>query len=90
MLGKFIFMSFIIRRTLRSETIIAPESSLKMTENAFYFTLFILKAFKRLSWLFDHVEKQLDETDIVNFKICDFKTWKTSSCNINIAQYLTK
>ena len=36
------------------------ESPLKMTENAFYFTLkafFVLKVFKYLSWLFGHVEK---------------------------------
>ena len=36
------------------------ESPLKMTENAFYFTIkafFVLKVFKYLSWLFGHVEK---------------------------------
>ena len=39
------------------------ESPLKMMKNAFYFTLrdrFVLKMFKFLSWLFGHVEKQLD------------------------------
>ena len=36
------------------------EPPLKMMENAFYFAvkaLFVLKIFKFLSWLFDHVEK---------------------------------
>ena len=39
------------------------ESPLKMMKNAFYFiskALFILKIFNFLSWLFGHVEKQLD------------------------------
>ena len=39
------------------------ESPLKMMKNAFYFTLkarFVLKIIKFLSWLFGHVEKQLD------------------------------
>ena len=34
-----------------------------MMKNAFYFTLkalFVLKIFKFLSWLFDHVEKTAD------------------------------
>ena len=38
------------------------ESSLKMMKNAFYFTLktlFLLKIFKILSWLFGHVENGL-------------------------------
>ena len=42
---------------------LATESPLKMTKNAFHFTLqalFVLKIFKFLSRLFDHVEKQLD------------------------------
>ena len=41
----------------------ATESPLKMMENAFYFTskaLFILKIFKILSLILDHVLKQLD------------------------------
>ena len=36
------------------------ESPLKVTKNAFYFTLkaiFVLKILKFLSWLFGHVEK---------------------------------
>ena len=42
---------------------LATESPLKMMKNAFYFTseaLFILKIFKFLSLLFDHVLKWLD------------------------------
>ena len=41
----------------------ATESPLQTMKNAFYFTLkalFVLKIFKFLSWLFGHVEKQLD------------------------------
>ena len=40
----------------------ATENPLKMTKNAFYFTLkplFILKVFKVLPWLFGHAENQL-------------------------------
>ena len=40
--------------------ICVPENLLKMLKNAFYFilkTLFILKIFKFLSWLFGHTEK---------------------------------
>ena len=39
------------------------KSPLKMMKNAFYFvlkTLFVLKIFRFLSWLFSHVEKRLD------------------------------
>ena len=42
---------------------LATESPLKAMKNAFYFTLkalFLLKKFKFLSWIFGHVEKQLD------------------------------
>ena len=42
---------------------LAPESSLKMMKNAFYSTsktLFVLKIFMFLSWLFGHVSKRLD------------------------------
>ena len=43
--------------------LLATESFLKMTENAFYFTLnsfFLLKIFNFLPLFFCHVEKQLD------------------------------
>ena len=42
---------------------LATETLLKMMKKAFYFTseaLFILKIFKFLSLLFDHVSKRLD------------------------------
>ena len=42
---------------------LATESPLKLMKNAFYFTLkalFVLKIVKFLSWLFGHVDKQLD------------------------------
>ena len=48
------------------------EIPLKMKKNTFYFilkALFILKMFKFISWLFGHVEKQLDWEDEINFKI---------------------
>ena len=43
--------------------ILATKSPLKITKNAFYFTLkslFVLKIFKFLSLDFGHVEKRLD------------------------------
>ena len=42
---------------------LATESPLKRMKNAFYFTLkplFVFKIFRFLSWLFGHVEKQLN------------------------------
>ena len=45
------------------EQSLAIEAFLKMMKNAFYFTLktlFALKIFKFLSWLFGHIEKRLD------------------------------
>ena len=55
--------SFIKRRILRSETIFATESPLKIMKNAYYFNLkalFVLKTFIFLLWLFGHVQKQHD------------------------------
>ena len=72
---------------------LAIESSLKMMKNAFYFTSkarFVLKIFKFLSSLFDHVIKQLDQKDKVNLKFCDVTTWLTNNCNTHIAQYLER
>ena len=43
--------------------LLATKSPLKMVKNVFYFTLkalFVVKIFKFLSWVFDHVEKRLD------------------------------
>ena len=39
---------------------------------------------------FDHVEKQFKKKAKVNFKIYDFKNWKTNNYNTYIAQYLKK
>ena len=59
---------------------LGTESPVKMMENAFYFTLkalFILKIFKFLSWLFDHVEKRRNKNDTVT-------TWETKNCNTHM------
>ena len=50
----------------------------------------VLKIFKFLSSIFDHVEKQRDKTDQVNFKIYDLTTWVKHNCNTHIDQYLKK
>ena len=58
---------------------LATESPLKMIKNDLYFTLkalFTLKIFKFLSRIFDHVEKLLDQKDMVNCKICDVTAWE--------------
>ena len=39
---------------------------------------------------FDHVETQFKKKAKVNFKIYDFKNWKTNNYNTYIAQYLKK
>ena len=49
-----------------------------MMKNAFNFiikALLVLKILKFLSWLFIHVEKQLDYEDKLNFKIYDVTIW---------------
>ena len=64
-----------------------------MMKNAFYFiikALSVLKVFNFLSWLFDHVEKQLDEKDKVNSKIYDVTTLITYNYNTHIVLYPTK
>ena len=74
-----IFPSLIIKGALSGlKQSLSTKSPLKMMENAFHFTLttlFVLKMFKFLSWLFRHVEKWLDSKDKVNFKIYDVTTW---------------
>ena len=48
--------------------------------NDFYFALkvlIVLKIFKFLSWIFDHVEQRLDPKDKVIFKTDDVRTWLT-------------
>ena len=69
------------------------ESPLKIMKNAFYVTLkilFVLKVFKCLSLLFDHVGKRLDWKDKVDFKIDEIVAWLTNNCNAHIAQYFKK
>ena len=58
---------------------LVTESPFKMMKNAFYFTLkvlFVLKIFRFFVLTFGHVEKQLDQKDKVNFKICDVTNLK--------------
>ena len=60
--------------------ILATEVALKMMKNAFHITLeslFVLKIFKFLSWLFGRVEKLVDYKDKINFKVYDVTTWET-------------
>ena len=62
-------------------------------KNAFYFTIksvFVLKIFTFLSWLFDYVEKRLDEGIRVNFKFYYVTTWETSNGDTYCAQYHSK
>ena len=69
------------------------ESPLKLMKNVFCFmlkTIFVLKIFKFLSSLFDHVEKRLDWKRKVNFKIYDVTTWLRNNCHTHVAQYFTK
>ena len=50
-----------------------------MIKNAFNFilkALFVLKIFKILSCILDHVKKRLDKKARVNFEIYDITTWK--------------
>ena len=59
-------------------------------EKCFYFALkvlFVLKIFEFFSWLFGHVEKQLDEKAKVSFIIYDTINWETNNCKTNITEY---
>ena len=63
-----------------------------MMKNAFYFilkALFVLKIFKRLSWLFGRAEKRFDWKDKVSFEIYDVTTYLTNNNNKLTAEYLT-
>ena len=56
-------------------------------KNTFYYTLktvFVLKIFKFLSWLFGKEEKRLDKKVKVNFKVYDVTTWEANNYNTNI------
>ena len=69
---------------------LTTESPLKIMKNAFDVTLkilFVLKVFKCLSLLFDHVGKRLDWKDQVNFKIDEIVAWLTNNYYAHIAQY---
>ena len=62
-------------------------------KNTFYFilkTLVDLKILKFLSLVLDLVQKRLDQTDKVNFKVYDVTTWEINISYGNIAQYLKK
>ena len=64
-----------------------------MMKNAFYFTsksLFDLKIFKFLSWLFGHLAKRLDKKIELISKFYNITAWLTNNCNTHIAQYLEK
>ena len=77
---KFVFIDF-------------NESPLKMMKNAFCFmfkALLIPQIFTLLSWLFGHVEKQLDKKAMVNFKIYDITDQTKFNYNTYTAQYLKK
>ena len=81
------------RRSLRSDTTFGIWKPFKKMKNTFYFSfisLFVLKIFKFLSWLFGHVGKRTDVKDQVNFKIYDVTTWLTNKCNTYIYQYRRK
>ena len=57
---------------------LATESPLKMMKNAFYFisrTLFVLRIFKFLSWIFGYAGKRFDKKSRVNFKMYDVYTY---------------
>ena len=67
----------------KTSVICLIETPLQIIKNALYFilkALFVLKIFKFLSRLFDHVGKN----GLIR------KVWFTSNCNTHIAQYLTK
>ena len=72
---------------------LATESSLKMMKNAFYFTsktLFFLKIFKFLPWLFGHVTNWLGKKDQASFKFYDVTAWLTNNRDTHIAGYFEK
>ena len=64
-----------------------------MMKNAFYFilkALLVLQIFKFMPGTSVHVEKQLDQKDMINFKFYDVTTWLTYNYNKDIAQYFKK
>ena len=78
---------------LASRKLLTTKSPLKMMKNTFYFlvkTLFGLEKFIVLSWLFGHVEKQLDEKAMINYKIYNVTDWTENDYNTHITQYFEK
>ena len=64
-----------------------------MMKNPFCLTLkalSVLKIFKFVSWLSDHVEKRLDQKDKVNFRIYEVISWLINNCNTHVVRYLKK
>ena len=62
-----------------------------MMKNDFYFmlkSLFVLKIFKFLSWLFGQLTKRLDKKDMIEFRFSDVTAWLTNNFSKYIAQYL--
>ena len=73
-----------------SQTISGIWKPFKNDKNALYFmlkALSVLEIFTFLSWLFVYVEKQLDKTTMVHFKIYDVTNWEANNYNIHIALY---
>ena len=67
------------------------EGALKIMKSALYFmlkTLFALKIFTFLYWVFSYLEKQLDKKEKFNFRIYGVTDWTTNDYNKHINQYL--
>ena len=80
-------------QTLKFDTISSNWKLFKNDRKFFYFplkALFVLKIFIFLSWLFGHVEKQLDKTAKVNFKFFDAIGWEINNYSTQIAQYFKR
>ena len=80
-------------QTLKFDTISSNWKLFKNDGKFFYFplkALFVLKIFIFLSWLFGHVEKQLDKTAKVNFKFFDAIGWEINNYSTQIAQYFKR
>ena len=61
---------------------LVTEIHLQIMKNAFYFTLktlFVLKIFKFLSWIFLSCRKTARLEDFSNFKFYDVRTWLTNN-----------
>ena len=57
----------------------------------FYFmlkTIFFLKKFTFLPWVFGYAKNPIDKKAIVNYKFYDVTCWKRNNYNLRITQYL--